>query len=95
MIKPLSAEPLYKVIFFLFRKKWNRRDLQGTGRSLKLTRMNLKKLASMPSHAPMNVSRLRKNVFGGGLAMLLNVPLNVRLTSLFSSTMASEVFRAK
>ena len=30
MMKPLSAEPVYKVILFLFRKVWNRRDLADT-----------------------------------------------------------------
>jgi hypothetical protein len=30
IMKPLSAEPLYKVILFLFRKVWNRRDLTIT-----------------------------------------------------------------
>lgn len=93
MIESLSAEPLYEVILFLFRKEWNRRDLAN--RSVAETTRDEKRLASMPSQAFIKVSRLRKNVLGGGLATLLSVPLSVRLTSLFSSTMASDVFCAK
>lgn len=94
MIEPLSAESLYEVLFFLRRKIRNRRNLENMS-IVKTDRKEYKQLTAIPSHAPINVSRLRRKVFGGGLATLLSVPLNVRLTLLFSSPMASDVFRAK